>query len=78
MCLFSAGEHIDKKLADITEKYERLQSGSEDDNKASFLEHLLGNENLPLDAVYANTTELMLAGLDTVSLRQRFIYMVLI
>lgn len=60
-----AGEHIDKKLADITEKYERLQSGSEDDNKASFLEHLLGNENLPLDAVYANTTELMLAGLDT-------------
>jgi hypothetical protein len=37
-----------------------------EENKASFLEHLLGKENLPLDSVYANITELMLSGLDTV------------
>jgi hypothetical protein len=66
--IFTAGEHIDKKVSEINKKYERIQDIdlNDEENKASFLEHLLGKENLPLDSVYANTTELMLAGLDTV------------
>lgn len=60
-----AGEHIDKKVAEFNEKYKRSSSSPSEDDRASFLEHLLGNENLPLESVYANTTELMLAGLDT-------------
>ena len=64
-----AGEHIDKKVSEINKKYERIQDIdlNDEENKASFLEHLLGKENLPLDSVYANITELMLAGLDTSS-----------
>lgn len=54
-------------MAELSAKYNRLQAGANDGESASFLEHLLGNEKISLGSVYANTTELLLSGLDTVS-----------
>lgn len=54
-------------MAELRAKYDCQQDSAKVGESASFLEHLMGNENIPLESIYANTTELLLSGLDTVS-----------
>lgn len=61
--LFSitATELFEKKIAEI-------QNGHvEKDAVAGFLRHMIAHTKLDMDEVYVNTTELLLSGVDTVS-----------
>lgn len=53
--------HIDKKLSEIKKK---LADGEE--VKGGLLTHLLVTQEMSLEEIYANMTEMLLAGVDTV------------
>ncbi|XP_072263252.1 25-hydroxyvitamin D-1 alpha hydroxylase, mitochondrial [Pyxicephalus adspersus] len=61
MFAFAKG-HIDQRMADIAEKVSR---GEKVEGK--FLTYYLAQEKIPMKAVYGNVTELLLAGVDTIS-----------
>ncbi|PIO41089.1 25-hydroxyvitamin D-1 alpha hydroxylase, mitochondrial [Aquarana catesbeiana] len=61
MFSFAKG-HIDQRMADIAEKVSR---GEKVEGK--FLTYYLAQEKIPMKAVYGNVTELLLAGVDTIS-----------
>ena len=48
---------------------ERVSStgGNDELQNATLLEHFLANENLTIEEIYTNMTELLLSGVDTVS-----------
>ncbi|KAJ8260182.1 hypothetical protein GJAV_G00178020 [Gymnothorax javanicus] len=61
MFQFAKG-HIDQRLQ---EEAERLARGEEVEGR--YLTYFLSQQDLPLNTVYSNVTELMLAGVDTIS-----------
>ncbi|KAM5182343.1 25-hydroxyvitamin D-1 alpha hydroxylase, mitochondrial [Mantella aurantiaca] len=61
MFAFAKG-HIDQRMADIAEKVSR---GEKVEGK--FLTYYLAQEKIPMKSVYGNVTELLLAGVDTIS-----------
>ena len=60
--MFEGKSMIDSKIKEIRS---RVESG---ENVSGFLASLLLNENLSIDDIYANISELMLAAVDTVLL----------
>lgn len=49
-------------------KIDEIQNGHvEKDAVAGFLRHMIAHTKLDMDEVYVNTTELLLSGVDTVS-----------
>lgn len=53
----------------ITDKINQIKSGAIDEKEgAGFLSTLLASGSLSIEEIYANVSELMLAGTDTVSL----------
>ncbi|XP_066450106.1 25-hydroxyvitamin D-1 alpha hydroxylase, mitochondrial [Eleutherodactylus coqui] len=61
MFAFAKG-HIDHRMADIAEK---LARGEKVEGK--YLTYYLAQEKVPMKSVYANVTELLLSGVDTIS-----------
>lgn len=55
--------HIDRKLGEIKQKVERRE-----EVKGGLLTHLLVTKEMNLEEIYANMTEMLLAGVDTVRL----------
>lgn len=53
--------HIDRKLAELKKK---LDKGEE--VKGGLLTHMLITKEMNLEEIYANMTEMLLAGVDTV------------
>ncbi|XP_031702805.1 cytochrome P450 27C1 [Anarhichas minor] len=54
--------HVDKRLAEIEAQLERGE-----DVKGGLLTHLLINKEMTMEEIYANLTEMLLAGVDTTS-----------
>ncbi|XP_068121243.1 25-hydroxyvitamin D-1 alpha hydroxylase, mitochondrial [Hyperolius riggenbachi] len=61
MFAFAKG-HIDKRMADVADKVAR---GEKVEGK--YLTYYLAQEKIPMKSVYSNVTELLLAGVDTIS-----------
>ncbi|XP_044142053.1 25-hydroxyvitamin D-1 alpha hydroxylase, mitochondrial [Bufo gargarizans] len=61
MFAFAKG-HIDQRMADVAEK---LSRGEKVEGK--YLTYYLAQEKIPMKSVYGNVTELLLAGVDTIS-----------
>ncbi|KAM9319308.1 25-hydroxyvitamin D-1 alpha hydroxylase, mitochondrial [Gastrophryne carolinensis] len=61
MFAFAKG-HIDKRMADVADK---LARGEKVEGK--YLTFYLAQEKIPMKSVYGNVTELLLAGVDTIS-----------
>ncbi|KAM8977394.1 25-hydroxyvitamin D-1 alpha hydroxylase, mitochondrial [Pelodytes ibericus] len=61
MFAFAKG-HIDRRMADVAEK---LAKGETVDGK--YLTYYLAQEKIPMKSIYGNVTELLLAGVDTIS-----------
>ncbi|XP_075054111.1 25-hydroxyvitamin D-1 alpha hydroxylase, mitochondrial [Mixophyes fleayi] len=61
MFAFAKG-HIDQRMADVAEK---VSQGKEVEGK--YLTYYLAQEKIPMKSVYGNVTELLLAGVDTIS-----------
>lgn len=60
------GKHyIDQKLAEIKAEVDGSHSNNEG---GELLKFMLANEKLSMDDVYVNVTEILLSGVDTVSL----------
>ncbi|XP_030051326.1 25-hydroxyvitamin D-1 alpha hydroxylase, mitochondrial [Microcaecilia unicolor] len=57
-----AKRHIDKRMAEVAEK---VAWGKKVEGK--YLTYYLAQEKLPMKSVYGNVTELLLAGVDTIS-----------
>lgn len=53
--------HVDKKLSDIKKKMKRGE-----EIKGGLLTHMLVTREMNLEEIYANMTEMLLAGVDTV------------
>ena len=62
-CVFSGQIHIDRKLAEIKSKVEKGEMV-----KGGLLTHLLVTKEMNLEEIYANMTEMLLAGVDTVGM----------
>lgn len=60
---FPAKGHIDKRMAEISE---RISRGEKVEGK--YLTYYLAQEKLSMKSIYGNVTELLLAGVDTVSI----------
>ena len=57
---------LDQKLLDMEiKKNDELPNGT----TMGFLRHLVTNTNLTMEEIYVSTTELLLAGVDTVSVK---------
>lgn len=54
--------HIDRKLAEIKQNLERGEEVN-----GGLLTHMLVTKEMNLEEIYANMTEMLLAGVDTVS-----------
>ena len=65
--MFEGKSMIDSKIEEIRS---RVESG---EKVSGFLASLLLNENLSIDDIYANISELMLAAVDTVLLK-KYVY----
>ncbi|OCT95779.1 25-hydroxyvitamin D-1 alpha hydroxylase, mitochondrial [Xenopus laevis] len=61
MFAFAKG-HIDKRMADVAQK---LAQGEKVEGK--YLTYYLAQEKIPMKSIYGNVTELLLAGVDTIS-----------
>ncbi|XP_034769765.1 25-hydroxyvitamin D-1 alpha hydroxylase, mitochondrial [Acipenser ruthenus] len=61
MFAFAKG-HIDRRMAEVAEKVLRGEAV-----EGRYLTFYLSRQNLPMKAIYSNVTELMLAGVDTIS-----------
>ncbi|KAM4796748.1 25-hydroxyvitamin D-1 alpha hydroxylase, mitochondrial [Rhinophrynus dorsalis] len=61
MFAFAKG-HIDKRMAEVAEK---LSKGEKVEGK--YLTYYLAQEKIPMKSIYGNVTELLLAGVDTIS-----------
>ncbi|RXM95112.1 25-hydroxyvitamin D-1 alpha hydroxylase, mitochondrial [Acipenser ruthenus] len=61
MFAFAKG-HIDGRMAEVAEKVLRGEAV-----EGRYLTFYLSRQNLPMKAIYSNVTELMLAGVDTIS-----------
>lgn len=59
---FLAKGHIDKRMAEVSE---RINQGEKVEGK--YLTYYLAQEKLSMKSIYGNVTELLLAGVDTVS-----------
>lgn len=53
--------HVDRKLSEIKRKMERGE-----EIKGGLLTHMLVTREMNLEEIYANMTEMLLAGVDTV------------
>lgn len=53
--------HIDKRLKEITSQLERGE-----EVKGGVLTHMLTSKEMSIEEIYANVTEMLLAGVDTV------------
>lgn len=60
---FPAKGHIDKRMAEVSEK---VLQGEKVEGK--YLTYYLAQEKLSMKSIYGNVTELLLAGVDTVSI----------
>ncbi|KAM4702455.1 25-hydroxyvitamin D-1 alpha hydroxylase, mitochondrial [Discoglossus pictus] len=61
MFAFAKG-HIDQRMADVAEK---VSQGKKVEGK--YLTYYLAQEKIPMKSIYGNVTELLLAGVDTIS-----------
>lgn len=63
LCLFLIPGliHVDKRFAEIKAQLERGE-----EVKGGLLTHLLVTKQMSLEEIYANATEMLLAGVDTV------------
>ncbi|XP_041097652.1 25-hydroxyvitamin D-1 alpha hydroxylase, mitochondrial [Polyodon spathula] len=61
MFAFAKG-HIDRRMAEVAEKVSRGEAV-----EGRYLTFYLSRQNLPMKAIYSNVTELLLAGVDTIS-----------
>lgn len=61
VCVCSGQIHIDRKFLAIKEKLDRG-----DEVKGGLLTHMLVTKEMNLEEIYANMTEMLLAGVDTV------------
>ena len=57
--------YIDEKLDDLEKAMEEGRDIAEEEG-GKFLTHLLSSQNLSMRQIYANVTELLLSGVDTV------------
>ena len=66
-------QYIDEKLAEIQRREEARQNESDvtTPERTDLLTFMLANQNLSREEVYANVTEILLSGIDTVSSRQQ-------
>ena len=64
-CMFTGKSYIDDKLKDLQQAMEEGRDIAEEEG-GKFLTHLLASKNLSMSQIYANVTELLLAGVDTV------------
>lgn len=67
---FPAKGHIDKRMAEIAE---RISRGEKVEGK--YLTYYLAQEKLSMKSIYGNVTELLLAGVDTVSILRCFSFL---
>ncbi|XP_034648509.1 25-hydroxyvitamin D-1 alpha hydroxylase, mitochondrial [Trachemys scripta elegans] len=61
MFAFAKG-HIDKRMTEVAEKVSRGETV-----EGKYLTYYLAQENLSMKSIYGNVTELLLAGVDTIS-----------
>uniref|UniRef100_A0A8C8VNV5 Cytochrome P450 family 27 subfamily B member 1 n=1 Tax=Pelusios castaneus TaxID=367368 RepID=A0A8C8VNV5_9SAUR len=61
MFAFAKG-HIDKRMAEVAERVSRGETV-----EGKYLTYYLAQEKLPMKSIYSNVTELLLAGVDTIS-----------
>ncbi|XP_020381049.2 25-hydroxyvitamin D-1 alpha hydroxylase, mitochondrial [Rhincodon typus] len=61
MFSFAKG-HIDRRMAEIQQKVARKEP-----IEGKYLTYFLSSQNLPMKTIYGNVTELLLAGVDTIS-----------
>lgn len=62
VCVCVSGQiHIDRKLSEIKQKVDRGE-----EVKGGLLTHMLVTKEMNLEEIYANMTEMLLAGVDTV------------
>ncbi|XP_069762189.1 25-hydroxyvitamin D-1 alpha hydroxylase, mitochondrial [Narcine bancroftii] len=61
MFAFAKG-HVDRKMVEIQQKLAKSQPV-----EGKFLTYYLSSQNLPMRTIYGNITELLLAGVDTIS-----------
>ncbi|XP_051865694.1 25-hydroxyvitamin D-1 alpha hydroxylase, mitochondrial isoform X2 [Pristis pectinata] len=61
MFAFAKG-HIDRRMVEIQQKLARSQPV-----EGKYLTYFLSSQNLPMRTIYGNVTELLLAGVDTIS-----------
>ena len=64
LCALTGKVYIDEHIENMEK---RLDMGEAVAEKGELLSYLLGSRNLSREEVYANVTELLLAGVDTVS-----------
>lgn len=64
VCFVPGVVHVDKRFGDIKAQ---LQRGEE--VKGGMLTHMLTTMEMNLEEIYANVTEMLLAGVDTVGSR---------
>lgn len=58
--------HVDKRLSEIKKKMEKGE-----EIKGGLLTHMLVTREMNLEEIYANMTEMLLAGVDTVRIGPR-------
>lgn len=63
VCVCAGQIHVDKKLSEIQAQ---LDAGEE--VEGGLLTHLLVSKEMTVEEIYANMTEMLLAGVDTVRL----------
>lgn len=61
LCPIPGHIHVNKRLAQIKDQLERGE-----EVKGGFLTHLLVTKEMTMEEIYANVTEMLLAGVDTV------------
>lgn len=62
-CLHCAAKgHIDRRMVEVQHKLARSQPV-----EGTYLTYFLSTQKLPMRTIYGNITELLLAGVDTVS-----------
>lgn len=71
LCLVLANSILDSKRSVIEAKIE--SNGELGD--ATVFEHFLANDNLTIEEIYTNMTELLLSGVDTVSINSYIYYL---
>ena len=59
--------YVDEKVTELAVAQAQSRTSGSEEQQDGFLVHLLTNNRLTMSEIYANVTELMLAGVDTVS-----------